>query len=318
MPLSNLTLITCAPHGPRSSIRGYLKHATSTKQMHSLLFESKKHSTCFPKEEVVRQEQDVNYKSCDKISKQADSCIREAIKNIKEKKRKKCNLAAIKKYLGDESSLPIDLELQLNEMVRHGLINKEETYSLGSACKGATAAVVWEHGDENELGECNVKHDNPELTSLSERIKILESKLASMTQPNCSSQPSSHPIDPVITRLEKEVEFLKQEILVKNRQISCLIDSSKCNKIHENSGNEHSLNDADKVGWNIVAHSNQRQVENGAPIGKRLIVDNFTVNRRRQMPKIPDTEDKFSLQQQRTIAPGELTYSESAKGKRVV
>ena len=35
----------------------------------------------------------MNYKRCDKMSKQADNCIREAIKNMKEKKRKKCNLA---------------------------------------------------------------------------------------------------------------------------------------------------------------------------------------------------------------------------------
>ena len=191
-------------------------------------------------------------------------------------------------------------------MVRRGLINKEETYSLGSACKGATAAVVLEHGDENEMGECNVKHDNPELTNLSERIKILESKLASTTQPNCSSQPSSHSIDPVITRLEKEVEFLKQEILVKNRQISSLIDSSKFNKIHENSGNGHSIKDGYKVGCNIVTHSNQSQVENGTPMGRGLTLDNFTVNRRRQMPKIPDTENKISLERQRTIAPGDI------------
>ena len=110
------------------------------------------------------------------------------------------------------------------------------------------------------MGECNVKHDNPELTNLSERIQILELKVASLTQPNCSLQPSSHSIDPLITRLKKEVEFLKQEISVKNRQISSLKDSSKFNKIHEHSGNGHSLKDAYKVG--IVTHSNQSQVEN--------------------------------------------------------
>ena len=53
---------------------------------------------------------DVYYNSCDKMSKQVENFIREAIKNIKEKKRKKCNLAAIKKYLEDENSLPDDLE----------------------------------------------------------------------------------------------------------------------------------------------------------------------------------------------------------------
>ena len=53
-------------------------------------------------------------------------------------------------------------------------------------------------------------------------------------------------------------------------------------------------------------------------MGNRLNLNNFTVNRRRQMPKIPDTENKFSLERQRAIAPGELTYAESAKGMRVV
>ena len=64
----------------------------------------------------------------------------------------------------------------------------------------------------------------------------------------------------MIARLEKEVEFLKQEISVKNRQISSLIDSSKCNKIHENFGNGRSSNEADKAGCTLVTHSNQGQV----------------------------------------------------------
>ena len=256
--------------------------------------------------------------SCDKMPNLVENCIREAIKNIKEKKRKKCNLAAIKKYLEDENSLPDNLELQLHAMVKRGLINKEETYSLGSACKGATAAVMLGYSDEYVMGECNVKHINPEVTTLSERIEILESKLESTTQLNCSLQPSPHPIDPVIPRFEKEVEFLKQEILVKNRQISSLIDSLKYNKIHENSGNGRILNDVDKVGCNTVTNSNLTQVEKGTPMGKRQALDNLSVNRRRQMPRIPDRENKFSLEQQRTIVPGELTYAESTKGIRVM
>ena len=128
----------------------------------------------------------MNHNSCDKMSKQAENCIRKAIKNIKEKKRKKCNfnLAAIKKCLEDEGSLPIDLELQLKEIVRRGLIKKKETYSLGSKCKAATTAVVLENIDENVMGECTVQHNNLVLTNLSERIKILESKLDSTTQLN--------------------------------------------------------------------------------------------------------------------------------------
>ena len=233
-------------------------------------------------------EQGVNYNSCDKMSKQAENSIREAIKNIEKKKREKCNLAAIKKYLEYESSLLIDLELQLNEMVRHGRINKKGTYSLGLACKGATAVVVLEHGDENVMGECNVKHDNPESKNHTERIQILESKLASTTQPTCSSQPSPHPIDPLITRLETEVEFLKQEILMKNRQIS---------KIQENYGNGHSLKDAGKVGCDIIAaHSNQGQVESGAPVGRGLTLSVASLS-------IKDTCLKFSLERQRIVAP---------------
>lgn len=259
----------------------------------------------------------MNCNSCDKMSKPTENCIREAIKNIKEKKRKKCNLAAIKKYLEDESSLPIDLELQLNEMVRRGLINKEETYSLGSACKGATAAPMLEYNDENVMGECNVKHNIPEIATLSQRIQILESKLDGTTQLHCSLQTSSHPIDPVITRLEKEVEFLKQEILVKNKQISSLIDSSKCKKIHGDSSNGYSLIDADKVGRN-VSHSDQSQAEKATPMGRRLALDNFTVTTRRRMPQIPDMGNKCLQERQRNIVPGELTYAESTKGKHAI
>ena len=153
--------------------------------------------SCDTRKREMRHEKDVDYNSCDKMSKQAENCIREAIKNIKEKKRKKCNLAAIKKYLEDESSLPIDLELQLNEMVRRGLINKEETYSLGSACKGATAAVVLEYSDENVIGECNVKHDNPELTNLSERIKFWNQNL--IARPNSRNSISAHNHHPTLS-----------------------------------------------------------------------------------------------------------------------
>ena len=260
---------------------------------------------------------DVNWIHCDKMSKQAENCIKEAIKNIKEKKRKKCNLAAIKKYLEDENSLPLDLELQLREMTRSGLVNMEETYSLGTACKGATAAVVLESNDENIVGECNVKHHIPELTNLSERIKILESKLDSTTQPHYSSQPSPRPIDPVNTRLENEIEFLKQEISVKNRQISTLIASSKCNKIHGNSGNGHSfgLIDVDKVGCN-VSHGNQSQVEKANPMGRRQSLDNFTVTRRRPVSQFPDIQNKNS--QERLRYPGELTYAELTKRKHAI
>ena len=53
-------------------------------------------------------------------------------------------------------------------------------------------------------------------------------------------------------------------------------------------------------------------------MGKRQALDNLSVNRRRQMPRIPDRENKFSLEQQRTIVPGELTYAESTKGIRVM
>ncbi len=250
------------------------------------------------------------------MSKQVENFIREAVKNIKEKKRKKCNLAAIKKYLEDENSLPDDLEQQLNDMVKHGLINKEETFSLGSVCKGATAAVVLEYSEESVIGECNVKHNTPKLTDLSERIKILESTLESTTKLNCSSQTSPHPIDPVIARLEKEVEFLKQEILVKNKQISSLIDSLKYSKIHEIAGNGRSSNDFYKLGCND-AHNNQSQAEKGTAMGKRLALDNSSVNRKRQMPRIPDL-GKSTQEKQRTIVPGELTYAQSLKGVRVV
>ncbi len=66
-------------------------------------------------------------------------------------------------------------------------INQQRgAFSLGLACKGATAAVVLEYSKESVLGECNVKHNTPELTNLSERTKILESTLESATELNCS------------------------------------------------------------------------------------------------------------------------------------
>ena len=59
------------------------------------------------------------------MSQQDVSKISEAIK-ITKKRRKKCNLAAIKIYQQGELFIPIDFELQLKEMAKCGLINIKE------------------------------------------------------------------------------------------------------------------------------------------------------------------------------------------------